>query len=92
MNFAVPVHHKVRIKEKEKIDKYLDLARELKNIKVAVIYVIVGALGMIPKYWKKETGRTGDQRKNGAHPDHSIVKISKNTWKSPGDLSRLAVT
>ena len=27
MDFAVPVDHKVKIKENEKIDKYLDLAR-----------------------------------------------------------------
>ena len=31
MNFAVPVDHKVQIIENEKINKYLDLARELKK-------------------------------------------------------------
>ena len=31
MDFAVPVDHKVKIKKIEKIDKYLDLARELKK-------------------------------------------------------------
>ena len=31
MNFDVPVDHKGKIKENEKIVKYLDLARELKK-------------------------------------------------------------
>ena len=30
-DFAVPVENRVKIKESEKIDKYLDLARELKK-------------------------------------------------------------
>ena len=29
--FAVPADHKIKLKECEKKDKYLDLARELKN-------------------------------------------------------------
>ena len=28
----------------------------------------------------------------GDHPNHSIIKISKNTYKRLGDLQRLAVT
>ena len=43
----------VKIKENEKRDKYLDLAREVKkklwNMKVKVIPTIIGLLGMIPK-------------------------------------------
>ena len=31
MDFAVPADHRVKIKEGEKRDNYLDLARELKN-------------------------------------------------------------
>ena len=34
----------------------------------------------------------GNQRKNWVYPDHSIVKIDKNTEKSPGVLRRLIVT
>ena len=41
VNFAVPIDHKVKLKESEKRDKYVDLARELKknlwNMKVTVI-------------------------------------------------------
>ena len=46
MNFAVPVDHKVKMKESEKRYKYLELARELKkamNVKVEeVIPMVVG--------------------------------------------------
>ena len=48
MYFAVPADHIVKLKESEKRDKYLDLARELKklrNMKVAVIPVVIDALG-----------------------------------------------
>ena len=52
MNFAVPADHRVKLKEKKKRNKYIDLATELKrlrNMKVTVIPVIIGALGTIPK-------------------------------------------
>ena len=50
---------KVKVKEVEKLNDYLYLARELKklwNINVTVILIIVGALGMVPKNlaWKIE--------------------------------------
>ena len=31
VDFAVPADHRIKLKECEKKDKYLDLARELKN-------------------------------------------------------------
>ena len=32
MDFAVPMKHRVKVKKRGKLDKYLDLARELKNV------------------------------------------------------------
>ena len=32
VDFAVPADHRVNMKESKKIDKYLDLAKELKNL------------------------------------------------------------
>ena len=32
VNFAVPADHRIKLKECEKKDKYLDLARELKKL------------------------------------------------------------
>ena len=58
--------HRGKMKEREKINKNLNLARELKkmsNMKLAHLE------------WK-EIGRREDQRKTWDHPDHSTVKIS----------------
>ena len=43
--------HMVQIKENEKRDKYLDLARErmLWNVRVTLIPIIIDALGTVPK-------------------------------------------
>ena len=54
--FAVPADHKVKIKENEKSDKHLDLARELenmRNVRVTVIPIAIGALGKEPKGLKR---------------------------------------
>ena len=49
MDFAVSTDHRVKIKESEKIDKYLDLATGIKeklwNMKETVIPVLISALG-----------------------------------------------
>ena len=48
VDFAVPADHRIKLKECEKKDKYLDLARELKqlwNTKVTIVSIVIGALG-----------------------------------------------
>ena len=50
--FAVPADHRIKLKEFEKRDKYLDLARELKklwNMKVTIIPIVIGAFGTVTK-------------------------------------------
>ena len=52
MDFAVPVDHRVKLRESEKKDKYLDLAWELKkswNMKVTVIPIVINTLGTVTK-------------------------------------------
>ena len=52
VDFAVPADHRIKLKESEKKDKYLDLARELKklwNMKVTIVPIVIGALGTITK-------------------------------------------
>ena len=52
MNFAILADHRVKIKESQKGDKYVDLARGLKmlwNMKMTVILIDGGSLGTIPK-------------------------------------------
>ena len=38
------------------------------------------------------TGRLGDKRTNGGHPNYCIIKIGQITEKSCGNLKRPAVT
>ena len=45
VDFAVPADHRIKLKECEKKDKYLNLARELKinlwNMKVTIIPILI---------------------------------------------------
>ena len=44
--------HRINLKEREKKDKYFDLARELKklwNMKVTIVPIVIGALGTLTK-------------------------------------------
>ena len=52
VDFAFPANYRVKLKESENRDKYLDLARELKklwNMKVTVIPIVISALGTVTK-------------------------------------------
>ena len=77
--------HRINLKEGEKKDKYLDLARELKklwNMKVKIVPIVI----------IKRPGGLGSWRTGRDYPNDSIAKDSRNTETSPGDLRRLAVT
>ena len=60
--------------KRKQIDKYLDLARELRKIKVTMISVVVVVLKMVPK----EELETENQRKNQDLPNYSIAEINQN--------------
>ena len=52
MDFAVPADHRVKLKESEKKDKYVDLVWELiklRNREVTAIPIVIGALGTVIK-------------------------------------------
>ena len=53
VDFAVPVDHRIKLKESAKKDKYLDLDWELKKklwkMKVTIITIVVGAFGTVTK-------------------------------------------
>ena len=52
VDFAVPADHRINLKESEKKDKYLDLARELKklwNMNVTIIPIEIGVFGTVTK-------------------------------------------
>ena len=95
LDFAVSSDHKIKLKECEKRDKYLDLARELKK---TVEYEGDNYTNSDWCFWHgnkriiKGPGIFGSWRPSGDHPNNSIIENGQNTGKSPGDLRRLAVT
>ena len=97
---VVPIDYRIKLKECEKKDKYLDLAKELKklwNMKVTIVPIVIGAFGTITKGLLKgladlEAGGLGSWRTSRDCPNDSITENGQNTEKSHGDLRRLAVT
>ena len=56
MDFPVPDDHRIKLKESEKKDKYLDFARKLKklwNMKMTIIPIVIGAFGTVTKWLLK---------------------------------------
>ena len=52
VDFAVPADHRIKLKECEKKDKSLDLARELKtlwNMRVTIVPTVIGSFGTVTK-------------------------------------------
>ena len=52
VDFAVPADHKIKLKECEKKEKYIDFAKELKklwNMQVTIIPIVIGAYGTVTK-------------------------------------------
>ena len=63
---AIPGDHRVEMKEREKREKYQDLARELQviwNKKVTVIPIVIEALGTVPKSLKTRLDQIGIRTK-----------------------------
>ena len=62
IDFAVTWDSRIEEKEKDKIEKYQDLGRELQkiwNIKVKIIPLVVGSLGAIPKQLRNRLKQIG---------------------------------
>ena len=52
MSYAVSADIRIKLKESEKKDKYLDLARELKklwNMEVTIVPIVIGGFGTVTK-------------------------------------------
>ena len=83
VHFAVLADHRVKLKENEKRDKYLDLAREVKKRTMEH-----ESAGDTNSNWCAQYSHQGigDKRTSGDHPNYSVVEIGQNTKKSPGDL------
>ena len=91
MNLAVPANYRLKIKENEKINKYLDLSRELKrqlNMKMMVILIVTGALGTDTKGLEKRLRLTGDleEESKPRRPHHlKSTRILRRLLETCGD-------
>ena len=83
VDFAAPADNRIKLKEKEKRDKYLDIAMELKK---TIIPVLTGAFGTVTKWLLKGTGGLGNKSTSGDHRNYHIIENGQNTKKSLGDL------
>ena len=62
IDFAVPGDRRIEEKEKDKIEKYQELGRELQkiwNVKVKIIPLVVGSLGAMPKQFGNRLKQIG---------------------------------
>ena len=95
VNIAVLADHRVKLKESETRDKYLDLARELKKTMGYESDDDTNCQGCTQySHQRNSTGTGGLENKNrsGDHPNNSLIKIGQNTEESPGEVRRIAVT
>ena len=69
VDFALPVNHRVKLKESEKRDKYLDIAIELKYTEneAASDTCCNWIAQNNPQRFGKRTRRRGNKRKSGNH-------------------------
>ena len=62
IDFAVPGDSRIEEKEKDKIEKYQDLGREIQkiwNVKVKIIPLVVSSLGAMPKQFGNRLKQIG---------------------------------
>ena len=91
---AVPVDQRVKLRESEKRDKYLDIAFELKIVE----HESDGDTNCNSRtrhgHQRIGTGTIGlvDKWTSIGHSNDRIVEMGQNTKKSSEDLKRLAVT
>ena len=94
MDFIVPAAHRVKLKQSEKIEKYIDLAKELKKIMERVSDSDTNCNWCVlysHQRFGTRTGGLGNKWTSGDHPNYSIVETTR-IQKSSGDLRRLVVT
>ena len=95
IDFAVPADHRIKPKESEKKNKYLNLARHLKKT------MELESDDYNNRYWCfwyshqtliKGTEGLGNKRTRRDQQNYYSIENGHNTEKSPGDLSIFAVS
>ena len=94
MDFTVPADYRIKLKESEKKDKCLDLAREVKNMEHEGGNYNNRDWCFWYSHQKviKRNGGLGNKQTGEDYPNYNIIKNGQITEKSPGDLRRHAVT
>ena len=80
VDFAVPADHRVKLKECEKKDKYLALARELKklwNMQVTIIPIVIGAFGTVTKELLKGLEDLEVSRRVETIPTTALLRMAR---------------
>ena len=81
MDFAIPADHRVKVKEREKRDKYLDLARELKKKTMEQEDVGDTSCNWCSrnnlKRIGKGTGKLGNKRTSRDHPITALLRSTR---------------
>ena len=88
VDFAVLADHRINLKESEKKDKYLDLAREIKklwNMKVTIVPIVIGALGTVTKGLLKGL----EDLEIGGRVELRTARILRRVLETWGDLLSL---
>ena len=81
-------NHRIKIKENEKINKFLDLARkliQLWSMRGTMISIELGSLGTVPKGLEKRTGGIGNQVTNRDYSMLRLVRIHRKILETLGD-------
>ena len=95
IDFAVPANHRIKLKECEKRDKYLDLVRELKklwNMQGKIIPIVICAFGTVTKWLLKGLEKLEFGRRVETIQSTTILRTSRllrrvlETW---GDVLSL---
>ena len=86
MDFAIPTDHKVKMKESEKLDRYLDLDRELQklwNMMVRVEAIICGQLRTVLKSLEKRVAELEIRRCETKQTTEfsSLCSTSLQSWE-----------
>ena len=87
MDFGLPANYKKKMKETERLDKYLDLARELEKKKMLMITIVVGAVKTVvngnKRGWKSEE----ELRPYRQQQCQDWLEYSAKSWRSGGTCS-----
>ena len=98
VGFVVPTDHRIKMKESEKKDKFLDFAQELKKKKKTMEHEGDDYTNRDWCFWYSHqriiegSGGLGGWRTSGDHPNYCIIENGQNTEKSSGDSRRLVIT